>query len=189
MLYFAKTQKHRLPSKCVFENCDLDNSLVAEAVFVTGKIDNDSAARVTLDRTWLLCPERLQYGYLSFGGIKTFDRISITANSTLFHPPAHLLQRSEQTSWSGNDNVFSVPGTYNYGSRPLNFSDHRTQWQSDQNSLELAPLEFLPTQWRIDRAESPGYKPKPNGSDYGVDVDRLQKVLQSEPANEPRTIP
>ncbi len=64
--------------------------------------------------------------------------------------------------------IFCVPSDKTFAGLEL----WRKHWKSDANSVEMAPLDLDPLQWRL-LPSSPGYRASPDGKDTGADVDRI----------------
>jgi hypothetical protein len=75
--------------------------------------------------------------------------------------------------FTGERNAFIMPSTWN----SLRLDGFRSKLGLKLNGIELPPLEFDPNQFVIQRDLSPGYKPRPDGTDYGVDLDRLMQAV------------
>ncbi len=115
--------------------------------------------------------------------IHSLSAIKIQAHRSIFVSPADLMFGLPlPIDWTGSGNVFVKPLAFHHGKEPLQLERFQTEFQTEADSIELPPWEFDPTQWRILRDKSPGYQPRPDGTDYGADIDRLINAIQRDAA-------
>ena len=104
--------------------------------------------------------------------------IQIHAHGSIFVSPSELtFGHPHLFDWTGAGNTFVKPYTFRYSRPPLQLEQYQTEFQTEADSIELPPWEFDPAQWRILRDKSPGYQPRPDGTDYGADIDQLVDTL------------
>ncbi|MDB5339975.1 MAG: hypothetical protein JWN70_5594, partial [Planctomycetaceae bacterium] len=100
--------------------------------------------------------------------------IAVQSQRSIFVAPIDLtFGHPRLIDWTGNGNVFVKAHAFFYGKEPFQLE----QLQTETDSIELPPWEFDPAQWRILRDKSTGYQPRPDGTDYGADIDGLVKDI------------
>ncbi len=112
--------------------------------------------------------------------------IAAQSHRSIFVSPTDLTYgHPRPIDWTGHGNVFVKPYSFRYGKEPLQLE----QLQTEADSIELPPWEFDPAQWRILRAKSPGYQPRPDGTDYGADIDLLVKAVGTNADHQAKSLP
>ncbi len=81
------------------------------------------------------------------------------------HPPV----------WTGNHNTYICRNTTEAFRLKQSLQE---KFQSDADSVELLPWEFDPAQWRILPDATPGYEPRPDGTDFGARIDELIEAMK-----------
>ncbi|MCX7423464.1 MAG: protein kinase [Planctomycetia bacterium] len=110
--------------------------------------------------------------------LHSHSAITTQAHRSIFVSPVDLtFGYPRSIDWTGTGNVFVKSNGFCYGKDPLQLEQFQTQFQTEADSIELPPWEFDAAQWRILRDKSPGYQPRPDGTDYGADIDRLVNAL------------
>lgn len=110
--------------------------------------------------------------------IQTATRI--TSHRTIFVSPADLGSMGPDAfaRWSGSGNVFLKDYAFAVGGGcPPLLEQHQAQFKTDLDSIELPPWQFDPAQWRVLRDKSAGYQTRPDGTDYGANIDELVKTM------------
>ena len=116
----------------------------------------------------------------AFGGcpIHSLSAIKIQAHRSIFVSPVDLtFGLPIPIDWTGSGNAFVKPLAFRHGIQPLALEQFQIDFHTEADSIELPPWEFDPAQWRILRDKSPGYQPRPDGTDYGADIDWLVNAL------------
>lgn len=172
----------------VVQNCDFSNVEFAVPPKTNATISNsilcwmrltttgtpETTSRVTFDRCLAWNPTSLagQAGHV----MVTSGTNRIEWNRSLFvtdYAPLPGMSLEDVVGFTGDKNVFMISTTW--GNHRLD--RFRNKFGLPVNGVELPPLEVDPAQWRIQKEMSVGYKPRPDGSDDGVDVDRLIKAI------------
>jgi hypothetical protein len=79
------------------------------------------------------------------------------------------LTRGTGAHWIGRRNVYSLLGTYADDLGIFTLEARQKHFDSDQDSLSTVPVILDPRQWRL----LPGLPKRPDGKDYGADVDKV----------------
>ena len=127
-----------------------------------------------------------------FGGnsISSLSAIKIQAHRSIFVSQGDLtFGLPIPIDWTGSGNTFVKPLAFRHGINPLQLEQFQTEFHTEADSIELPPWEFDPAQWRILRDKSPGYQPRPDGADYGADIDRLVLRLDRNTVHAPVAAP
>ena len=123
---------------------------------------------------WLTEPAINVWG----ASVTALSPIKTRAHRSIFVSPVDLTYgHPHAIDWTGTENVFVKPNAFLSGKAPLQLEQFQTEYQTETGSIELPPWEFDPAQWRILRDKSPGYQPRPDGTDYGADIDRMVKAI------------
>ena len=121
--------------------------------------------------------------------LQSSSPITVQARQSLFVSPVNLTYGHPRSiDWTGTGNVFVKSYGFAYGRGALQLEQLLTEFQTEADSIELPPWEFDPAQWRILRDKSPGYQPRPDGTDYGADIDRLIQAMQRNANREPQAL-
>jgi hypothetical protein len=172
-------------------NCDFPQIQVAlpsggsarirNSVFGFGYFNCENAsgepASLEIDHCAFFAPEpRLNYWRAS---AEVQSPITLIATQSVFVSPQTIMAHPATTfiQWSGKTNVFAKLYHFQHGRGAAQLAQWQADRQTDSDSIELMPWEFDPAQWRILRKNSPGYELRPDGTDYGADIDRLVKAL------------
>ncbi len=122
--------------------------------------------------------------------VVSLSAIKTQAHRSIFVSPIDLtFGLPTPVDWTGTGNVFVKPQAFRYGKHPLALEYFQTEFHTEADSIELPPWEFDPAQWRILRDKSPGYQPRPDGTDYGADIDRLVLGLDRNTVHAPVAAP
>ena len=110
--------------------------------------------------------------------VVSLSAIKTQAHGSIFVSPVDLTNSHPHLiDWTGSGNAFVKPLAFRHGIQPLQLEQFQTDSHTEADSIELPPWEFDPAQWRILRDKSPGYQPRPDGTDYGADIDRLVNAI------------
>ncbi len=135
------------------------------------------SGQLEIERCVFWLPE--QVGNFGAASVHSLSAIKIQAHRSIFVSPGDLTwNHPTPIDWTGSGNVFVKPYTFRYGNPPLQLEQFQTEFKTEDNSIELPPWEFDPAQWRILRDKSPGYQPRPDGTDYGADIDRMVQAIK-----------
>jgi hypothetical protein len=96
----------------------------------------------------------------------------IHVEDSAFVGGAVLTISAQKAQWSGNRNLYSLTIGYAVNQSIYNLETWRNRWGSDEESLNAPHLYLDPQQWRI----APGQPKRPDGKDYGADVDKLART-------------
>ena len=89
----------------------------------------------------------------------------------LFHPSIP----DNPPVWTGNHNTYICSHAIDSSRLKESLQE---KFKSDADSVELLPFGFDPSQWRILREATPGYEPRPDGTDFGARIDELINVMK-----------
>lgn len=166
----------------------LRNSLLAEC---RPNVESQTAepGRLEVERCTFWIPEPAFN--LWSASVQSLSPMTIQARRSLFVTPGNLtFGHPQPIHWTGTGNVFVKPLGFQFGKEALQLKQFQTEFQTEADSIELPPWEFDPAQWRILRDKSPGYQPRPDGTDYGANVERLIDAIKPTgdrlPADAPR---
>jgi formylglycine-generating enzyme required for sulfatase activity/predicted Ser/Thr protein kinase len=165
----------------------LRNSVVCEC---RPNVESRTAppGRLEIERCVFWRPEPAQN--VAAASLQANSPITVQAHCSIFVSPVDLtFGHPLPIVWTGSGNVFVKPYVFRYGQFPLQLDQFQTQFHTEADSIELPPWEFDPAQWRILRDKSPGYQPRPDGADYGADIDRLVLGLDRNTARGPVAAP
>ena len=116
--------------------------------------------------------------------------VQVQANHSIFVSPSDLTYgQPHPINWTGIGNVFMKPSRFQHETDTIELKQFQTLFLTEADSIELPPWEFDPAQWRILRDKSPGYQPRPDGTDYGADIDRLVLDLDRNTVHGPLDAP
>ena len=159
----------------------LGNSVLNEC---RPNIESRSAPPGTLEieRCVFWAPElAAQIGESINGGasIRSLSAIKIQSHRSIFVSQGDLtFGHPLPIDWTGSGNAFLKSLAFRHGLLPMQLEQFQNEFHTEADSIELPPWEFDPAQWRILRDKSPGYQPRPDGTDYGADIDRLIQVIK-----------
>lgn len=176
-------------------NCDFDtlalglktdrvriSNSVFECLTLGSEFGRSVPPHLEIDTSVFWNPDAHTVGIL--GGISPLVGLSpmaIESRQCLYVNSRALMQNQDYIQWSGDQNIFQLSGQGPVTNK-VRFDEWQAELKSDPNSAELRPFEFDPAQWRILRDKSDKYAPRPDGSDYGANIDHLVEVLTSKPA-------
>lgn len=101
-------------------------------------------------------------------------------------------QSQSEHQEQGSRNAFAINGPYWTDGRSgaiagikaqrfaTSLADWRAAFNSDHDSVELEPIVYDPLQWKL-LPESPGYKQRSDGKDYGAEVTRIGTIAVERP--------
>jgi WD40 repeat protein len=116
------------------------------------------------------------------------SRPRVASEDCLYVNGAVLTYSALGVRWTGQRNVYSLVGDYTYPSPPGQPIYTLEAWQkhnaSDRDSLAVPPVLLDPQQWCL----LPGQPKRPDGTDYGADVDKVT-TPRVPPAAAPASVP
>lgn len=176
-------------------NCDFDTlalGLKADRVRISNSVFEClwlgcefGASRVPvleIDRSVFWNPDAHAAGVLSgISPLIGLAPLALESRQSLYVNSRSLMRNQDYLQWSGDQNIFQLSAHGPLGDK-LRLDEWQSELKTDPDSVELRPFEFDPARWRILRDKSDKYEPRPNGSDYGANIDHLIEVLTSKPA-------
>jgi hypothetical protein len=98
-------------------------------------------------------------------------RPRVRAEDSVFIGGGALTISGQNIRWSGAHNVYSLVAGFAMEQQVTRLEVVQQRFDSDRDSVEVPPLLLDPEQWRL----LPGQPKRPDGTDYGADVDRLAR--------------
>jgi hypothetical protein len=149
----------------------------------TALVDNSLLGRLSIDARErneageLVIRRSVCWAFEPFSGALACDHSPqsqprIHAEDSAFVGGAVLTTSAQNTQWSGNHNLYSLTIGHGVHQSIYNLETWRNRWGSDEDSLSAPHLYLDPQQWRI----VPGQPKRPDGKDYGADVDRVAQT-------------
>ena len=75
--------------------------------------------------------------------------------------------------WSGNHNLYSLTFGFAVNQPTYDLKTWQQRWDSDPDSRSGPPIYLDPQEWRI----MAGPPKRPDGKDYGADVDNVARTV------------
>ena len=151
---------------------------VVRTLYVGTEKNGNPPGHLKIDHCLAFAPSLINANHMNLL-IQTATRI--TSNRTIFVSPVDLVSMGSTgnpfAAWSGSGNIFLKDFAFLGGGFPPLLEQHQAEHKTDLDSVELPPWQFDPAQWRIVRDKSAGYQTRPDGTDYGADIDELMKAM------------
>lgn len=151
---------------------------VMRTLYVATENNGLEPGHLKIDHCLAFAPSLINANHMN---LLTQTATRITSDRTIFVSPADLASMGSTANpfagWSGSRNVFLKDFAFVGGGAPPLLEQHQAQYKTDLDSVELPPWHFDPAQWRILRDKSAGYQPRPDGTDYGADIDELITIM------------
>jgi hypothetical protein len=149
-------------------------------LIVNNEFADSETSQATVDRCvlWQPLPRQLP----NVGCIDSGTPLALRVSNTFLMSHRSVLSRNRNhlptVTWNGSGNVYCKPNEFGFGQQlTYTLENIRQQNIAEPDSIELPPFEFDPTVWQVDAENSPNYHQRADGTDYGVDVDRLIKAF------------
>ena len=105
-------------------------------------------AKLTIDRCLFFLPEQPIAWIVS--NLTTRNLTRIDSHRSIYIAPTYLIGTENfVTTWTGDENWFSLDATYVTRAAPVTLDELRKLTASDTRSRELLPWQFDPSQWKI----------------------------------------
>ena len=98
--------------------------------------------------------------------------LTVVCERTLLESDCFLLM-SDLAAWRGSHNLFAV-AAWDFEQRAGGLAEWQKRWGGDADSTAADPLGHDPREWAL-LPNSPYYRARPDGKDYGADVDRIAR--------------
>jgi hypothetical protein len=146
----------------LFENC----LLARPTINARGEEDCEMVLRRCL--CW---PIHLGWGMVACDSSPK-ARPRVHAEDSVFVGGAALTGSAGQARWSGRHNLYSVLAGFAVNQPFYTLEAWQKRFDSDRDSLATPPPFLEPRMWRL----LPGQAKRPDGRDYGADVDRVARA-------------
>ncbi len=144
----------------LFENCIVSRSSI------DARADDDDCEMVI--RRCVCWGHGPGEGSVACGG-NPRARPRVHAEDTVFIGGAVLTWSARQARWSGTHNLYSLTAGFAVGQPFYTLESWQKRWDSDRDSLLTLSPFLEPRMYRF----MPGQPKRPDGKDYGADVDKV----------------